>query len=595
MIAILGRQNPPDESLARRMLAAAPHRGGCIGLLRRGSCILGVATRPNFVDASLSSEGELVGALSGRLDNATELRQTLTAMGVPPVSTSDADLVVAAFRVFGDDAPNKMRGSFAGFVTDGKKLWCFRDHIGFKPLFYRDDPRAFLAASEPRQIVVGADLTEEPDLDVVEKIFFGRMVSDTPAALKGVSRQAQATTMSVSADGGISVRQYWDPLEIVETGRISEDDVRDRFLELLDQAAKRSLAGDDVIMLSGGLDSPAVAAYAAPEHRRRTGRNIGALSAVFPDLPSVDERHYIEIVARRFGMDLHTYRPTSRQLDNVDEWSRLFGSPIPILSVPEASEAYTRARNLGYQNVITGEFAEFAFGVPNHIVSHLLMRGRWRALATHLKAERKIGSSRQGMGMQLVHTFVPGRAANWYLRRRGRDDPRRIPNWLDKRKIDELPYRTDLLPPSRDRWRQLQLVGTRGATLTIEADEICAAVAGVTIRRPMADIDLWEFFLSLPAEIKHPDQRFKIFARANLRGVLPDEILDRRGKTFFDDHVMANLDYETLRRLLVQPRHRFPSIDYELLANRIERRDFNRFDWFWARDLASIHAFLNQW
>lgn len=111
----------------------------------------------------------------------------------------------------------------------------------------------------------------------------------------------------------------------------------------------------------------------------------------------------------------------------------------------------------------------------------------------------------------------------------------------------------------------------------------------------MADIDLWEFFLSLPAEIKHPDQRFKILAHAKLRGVLPDEILDRRGKTFFDDHVMANLDYDTLRRLLVHPRHRFPSVDYELLANRIEKMDFTRFDWFWARDLASIHAFLNQW
>src|SRR5438093_6536616 len=50
----------------------------------------------------------------------------------------------------GPDAPNRMRGCFAGIVTDGTAVWCFRDHAGFRPLFYRDDPAAFVAASEPR-------------------------------------------------------------------------------------------------------------------------------------------------------------------------------------------------------------------------------------------------------------------------------------------------------------------------------------------------------------------------------------------------------------------------------------------------------------
>jgi hypothetical protein len=259
------------------------------------------------------------------------------------------------------------------------------------------------------------------------------------------------------------------------------------------------------------------------------------------------------------------------------------------------SDAYTRARQLGYHNVITGEFAEFVFGSPMHVVPHLLRHGRWRALANLLLVERRRGASARRLAELLLPTFVPGRPANWYLHWRGLDSPQRIPNWLDERKINETPYRSDLLPPSRERWRQVQLIGTKGATITVEADVTCAAIAGVTIRRPLADIDLWEFFLSLPAEIKHPDLRFKSLARGKLRGVLPDEILDRRGKTVFDEHVMGNLDYGSLKRLLVQSRHRMPGVDYERLAQRIERQDFNRFDWFWARDLASIHAFLNAW
>jgi asparagine synthase (glutamine-hydrolysing) len=595
MIAILGKHAPADETLARKMLAAAPHRGARVSLRTLGNCVLGVATRSDSGSASMSCAGENIAALCGRLDNARELERKLVAAGETPSSSADADIVVAAFRRFGVDAPNEMRGSFAGVVTNGKTLWCFRDHIGFRPLFYRDDARAFVAASEPRQVIVGAQIPEEPDIDVLEEMFFGRMPSDAPAALKGVARLGQARTLTVDAAKGLRITRFWNPVELLESARLSADDLRERFLELLDQAAKRSLTGKDVILLSGGLDSPAVAAFAAPESVKRTGRALGALSAVFPELPSVDERSYIELVAKRFGIELHTFRPKARALDDVDEWCRLFGSPVPILSIPEVAATYSLAREHGYDNVITGEFAEFVFGSPVQIVPHLITHGRWRAALSLLHTERRRGVSKRSLAGHVSDTFVPGRLTNWYLHRRGLDSPERIPNWLDARKVNEEPFRGDLLPSSRERWRQLQLSGTEGATVSMEADETCAAMCGVTIRRPLADIDLWEFFLALPAEVKCPDLRFKSLVRTWMRGVLPDEILDRKRKTVFNDHVMTQVDYPTLTRLLVHPRHRMPAVDYDRLAARIERRDFNRFDWFWAKDLAWIHAFLNTW
>src|SRR5206468_2038958 len=190
------------------------------------------------------------------------------------------------------------------------------------------------------------------------------MPSDIPAALKGVSRLAQASTLTVDGVNRVAVRRYWHPAELLESARLSPTDVRDRFLQLMAQAAARSLTGKDAILLSGGIDSPAVAAFAAPDHRQRTGRPIGALSCVFPDLPTVDERRYIELVAQHFGIELHTYRPRARALDDVEQWCRLLGSPVPILSVPEVADSHARARRLGYENVLTGDFAEFAFGNP---------------------------------------------------------------------------------------------------------------------------------------------------------------------------------------------------------------------------------------
>lgn len=595
MIALLSCAGPPDDALARRALAAVPYPTPDIQWHRIGNALIGIANRPDFVDAALSSAGDVVSALSGVLENAAELHRELTSIGMPPASPAPADVVVAAFRKFGVDAPARLRGAIAGVVTDGRTLWCFRDHVGFRPLFYRDDTRLFVAASEPRQVAVAAQLREEPDLDVLERILYGDMPSDMPAALKGVSRLSQATTLTAHSGRAASLHRYWKPLERLESARLSESEVGERFLALLEQAAVRSLSSKDVILLSGGLDSPAIAAYAAPEYRRRTGRTMGALSAVFPDLPAVDERGYIEIVAARYGMELHTFRPDARALDDVDAWTRRFASPVPILSIPEVSAAYLRARSLGYDNIITGEFAEFTYGSPKHALQHLISRGRLATAVGLVRSERQRGMNIRSLAIQVAATFIPGGFANWYIRRRGYDLPQRIPDWLDAQKVNAIPFRSDLLPSPRERWRQLQLGGTEGATVMAEADCTVAMMAGVRVRRPFADVDLWNFFLSLPVEQRFPELRYKSLAIRHLRGVLPDEIMNRKGKTAFDAHVLSQVDYVTLKRLLVAPRYRMPGVDYDRLAQRIEQQDFKRFDWFWAKDLAWIHAFMGAW
>ena len=595
MIAILGRSTPADPAVARRMLAAAPHRGSHITLRALGNCIVGVANRPDFVDSSVSTPGSLIAALAGGLDNLADLHTIVTAAGFPAASPAAADVIVAAFRAFGPDAPNRMRGTFAGVVTDGRTVWCFRDHIGFRPLFYRDDSHAFIAASEARQVIAGAQISEQPNLEVLELILYGGMRADTPAALQGVSRLPQATTLTANGLPHTTARRYWHPAELLESARLTSADIGYRFEQLLAQAVARSLTGNDTVSLSGGLDSPAIAAFAAPEHRRRSGKAIGALSAIFPDLPAVDERRYIELVAHDFEIELHTYRPRARALDDVEQWCRRLGGPVPIVSVPELSEHYCLARELGFRNNLSGEFAEFVFGSPRHLAAHLVTRRRWRALGRLLLTERRRGTAWRTLGRQILAAVIPSRLASWYGGWRDLDAPQRIPDWLDARRANAVPSRADSLPSTRARWSREQLGGFEGSTITMEADELCAALAGITVRRPFADIDLWEFFLSLPAELKCPDLRSKSLVRGLLRGRLPSAILERRGKTVFNDHVMSQIDYAVLRCFLGDPSHRLPGVDYRRLAHRIEQRNLTRFEWFWAQELTRIQAFLRAW
>jgi asparagine synthetase B (glutamine-hydrolysing) len=349
------------------------------------------------------------------------------------------------------------------------------------------------------------------------------------------------------------------------------------------------LIDHDVLTLSGGIDSPAVAAYAAPEELRRTGRPLAALSSVYPSFPRVDERPYIELVAKELGLELHLYEAKSTPFDGLRELIKLCDGPAPATALAQTREEHALAYSLGYRTILTGEFAEYLIDVgQTHLVTHLLYKRRTSALRALFRSQRARGVGLGNIGRQLARAALPGVVVDAY--ERNRDDPYRA-DWLDRAKFEKRGPRR--LPP-RQRWRQWQLGVTEMPSWSFEADAINQAASGVRVRRPWMDVDLWEFFLSLQAETKYPDvQPKKLLARRLLRGRVPDAILDRNQKTYFDDWLMAMIDYPFLRELLIDPEERIPGVNYPRLAEHLRQEDLTVKDFLYVRDLAAIHAFLD--
>jgi hypothetical protein len=148
-------------------------------------------------------------------------------------------------------------------------------------------------------------------------------------------------------------------------------------------------------------------------------------------------------------------------------------------------------------------------------------------------------------------------------------------------------------PSRRYRWEQVGFFV--GPPIGSEADATVQSICGVLNRRPWVDVDLAEFFISLPAEVKYPDFRFKTLVKRLLRGRVPDEILDRTDKTYFNTRILGTVDWDSLRRWLVGSPYRMPGIDYGLLEETIDRREFTIADFKWAVDLAKTHAFMALW
>lgn len=594
----LVRSGQADTEIAERMLGAAPHRGADREVAVEGQAVLAVSRDGSIRDASLAREDGWVAAIAGDVDNRAELNEELARGGFQVGSDSAAATVLAAFRAWGDTAPGRMRGNFAGAVSDGTEVRFFRDQLGFQTLFLRDGDESFLAASEAKQVLAGANADREPDIDGVTDIFYGRL-PERRTAVKGVERLPKASLGRAGATKGLSLHGYWDPSGLLETARLTVPEAAERLAELLEQAVVRAVSGNDAVALSGGVDSPTVAAFAAPRHVELSGRPLTAISSVYPDQPSVDEKHYIDLVSNHLGLDLHTFVPHNSPLDDIVYWVDALDGPWDTLQIAEAAETYRIARELGVRQLFTGEMAEAVATMGGPMFAHLLLHGRVGAAAGWLRSNRSRGRTWGSLAREVLPSLLPAAFGVRYARIR-RDhyrtiDLQLVPAWVDSAGIRELGVRKELTLPMRKRWPQAQLRGVVVPTgPSEEADELCAAHMGLQVRMPFADVDLWEFFLSLPAEVKFPDMTnvTKELIRRAMRGRLPDEHLDRRSKTYFNEHVSDTADYEGLRRLVLGSEFRVDGVDYKRLGEGLERRDLSVNDIVWAYDLARAHAFV---
>ena len=206
LAAVFGRSVAPAADTVERMLAASPHRGDRTAVTSLGGCTLGVSDLQGRGEATLASDESLAVAFAGALDNAGDLAARLGAPLDQP--RSPAEVVLAAFRARGTAAPADLRGTYACVVTDGARLWAFRDHGGLETLFYRSEPDAVFVASEVKQVLRGADVSPEPDLATVEALFYGELEEATACALRGASRLVAATLLTADRES-LNVTPYW--------------------------------------------------------------------------------------------------------------------------------------------------------------------------------------------------------------------------------------------------------------------------------------------------------------------------------------------------------------------------------------------------
>lgn len=498
-----------------------------------------------------------------------------------------ARLVAEQVRTVGAAlAARAMRGAHTVVAVDATGITAWRDQVGFGPLFHAssDGGRRVALCSEPLPALLSLGVRPTPALDGISSVFWEYAEEDAPTPWAGAHRIPKATLVTADHRGLRLSGRYWSPEPLLEGRPLDGLRLQEEFDERFERAVDRVLRGRDVIALSGGVDSPAVSAYASPRERARFDSPLRALSTVYPGRPSVDESAWVGLVAERHGLELTTYEPRLSNVVRLTEVARRLAGPVPASMTTDVEEFYARARELSDGVVLTGEFAEYVMEMRADLVPYLLRHGRLGGAVRFLAARRRGGQKRRNLVLEALPAVTPYRLRAW---RRARRRPP-LPDFLTAAHDSQV----TLEPPGRE-WRVAQTRAFFGAGLTVEADEILQQWCDVVVRRPWIDVDLWELFLGLPAEQKFPESRYKGLVKRLLRGRVPDEILDRRSFTTFDETLLAGLDRESLLARLREPVWRLPGVDYERLEERLRSQDpMDVTASLWATGVAGVHAFL---
>jgi asparagine synthase (glutamine-hydrolysing) len=470
-----------------------------------------------------SVDNRFVIVFNGEIYNHKELRRDLELKGASFRSHTDTEVLVEAYRLWGEDMLQKLRGMFAFGIYDreSKNLFCARDRVGKKPFVYAQTTSAFIFASEIPAVKQVDGVNKAYDHAAIAAMLLHnlRHIPDPHTAYQGIKKLRPGHAMVVR-DGEVQrTWRYWTPTPSIDT--ITPERLR----EILEESVRLRMQADVQVgaLLSGGVDSSAIVALmqeqsSSPVHTYALGFN------------SEDEDlRRARLMAEQLGT-----RHREFYFDPEDQWKsfenllRIYGEPIMLLPLLHTYALSRAIQEDGIKVVLTGNGAdELFYGYTGHI--RTLRASRWLdRFAPIRKLLSPLRSTRLGW-----LTAKPGeRKATWY---------RSLANseWVHFLSADaqadlanvvaeELAYWGDLCPSPHfiDESNFVGLMVENPHSVTIAGD-LPAMAASVEFRSPFLDQEMVSFALATPADKKIPDLKNPNWLKAILREAVSDLMPDR--------------------------------------------------------------------
>ncbi len=543
----IDKSKETDPLLIESMSATLAHRGpddsgtyvvGRIGLGHSRLSILDIdgGHQPMKSDGPEASK---IIVYNGEIYNYLILRAELKDLGHNFSTTSDTEVLLAAYRQWGQKCVGRLRGMFAFAIWDDacQVLFLGRDRMGIKPLYYYCDTNAFVFASEIRAILASSLVQRDIEKPALDTFLTLGYIPGPRTMFRNILKLMPGHAMAVSTDGKVNDWAYWN-FNRIEPVNISFPEAMENLDVLLHESVQMRLMSEVPlgVFLSGGLDSSAVTAIMS----RVSGQRIKTFSVGYEGDDDSSELPFARKIADLFRTEHHEFilKPyhfldSIAQMVEIAEEPLLEMAAIPLYQISKAAKPHATV-------LLSGEGSDEVFGGYGLYNKMLKM---------------EVGRAFKKLSGWFPDSCLPGdklkKYADWLSsplsnRYRGTscDLTERIKRSFYSPEFLKYTQKNDYLNGTFSRWFEdvkgqpllSQLLYVDSKTwlpddLLLKADKMTMA-ASIELRVPFLDHKVVEFAASLPPHYKINNGEGKFILKKLMEKCLPKEIIYRKKMGF---------------------------------------------------------------
>lgn len=562
-----------------QMNAALIHRGpdeegsyadNVVGLAIRRLSIIGLdsGTQPIF-----NEDRDVCMVMNGEIYNYREIRAELEDRGHVFTTKSDVEVAVHLYEELDERFVQKLRGMFAYALYDRPRrtLYLGRDRLGKKPLYYAMQAGLLLFASEIKSLHASGLLGKELDQEALNAYLAHGFVIGGRTLFSGICKLPPASMLRATVNG-IDIRRYWEiplptnPANIPGGTTVSFDNAAMEVRRLLEEAVRIRLMSEVPLgaFLSGGVDSSAIVAIMS----REMAAPVETFTVGF-DKAEFDELAFARSAAQLYGTHHHEVMVRDCTPEMLQEINFYHDEPaadpanVPTFCLAKFSRQYVTV-------ALTGEGGDELFAGYRHYQLYrrfldLKAMFPWVRNAAHLLD--RLAPWLGALGPRRLWKGI------WVMQLPPEEFPRGMISIFTDREIEKLvipeflvradSYRRNEFLQLQDKIRDadglaqslyIDALSQLPEQLLMKVDKMTMA-ASLEARCPFLDQLLFEYVGALPTWMKISQAGSKLLLKRALKGLVPDELLERPKQGFevpIRQWLLGSL-YPLVNQLLLSP------------------------------------------
>ncbi len=556
---IVNSSNPKNrKGIVENMLARIYYRGPDeSGIYHSKIATLG-NVRLSIIDLSggqqpiSDSSGRFWIVFNGEIYNYIELRKEIEKKGYYFNTTSDTEVLVQLYAIYGSECLGMLNGQFAFAIWDNKneELFMARDRVGIRPLFYHYEGNILTFSSEIKSIFENPSIERQFSRESLLQVYTYWTTITPETVFKGIKEVPPGHSLKWSQEG-LEIENYWELSFSSKSSSLNYNDYLEEFDSLLTNSIRIRLRADVEVAayLSGGIDSSATVSYI----KSIEPDVLNTFSIGFSE-KDFDETGYQQEAVEYFETN-HKFISCSAT-DIADNFPKVvWHSEIPMIRTAPAPMMMLSGlvRKNGIKVVITGEGADemlagynifkesevrrFWARYPDSSFRPLLLTKLYPYLPQMKNANPRVLKMFFGYKLEDTENQLYSHLLRW-------NNAGHITKFLNKvpdnhlNGYDPLQEINRILPEDFSQWDSLEKaqwiesnVFMSGYLLSTQGDRMGMANS-VEGRYPFLDHRLIEFLSTVPSSLKLKGLREKYLLKKLVNDKIPSSILNRSKQAY---------------------------------------------------------------